>query len=138
MQVDIEVNGEPVNIHMKLGESGEAFFVQEYLENDFDELPANLTTSPLPTEEFSAKYDDRYFPLGHFIYYIINQSNSVRSRMNRLTATYMILDSLSFNRADIAVNDSVEVKLRRNSIVGSLNDKEKIYENQTSDYKTRR
>lgn len=59
-QVDIEVNGEPVNIHMKLGESGEAFFVQEYLENDFDELPANLTTSPLPTDEFTAQYDDRY------------------------------------------------------------------------------
>lgn len=50
----------------------------------------------------------------------------------------MVIDSLSSNRADIDVSDSVEVKLRRNSIVGSLNDKEKIYENQTSDYKTRR
>lgn len=28
-QVDIEVNGEPVNLHMKLGENGEAFFVEE-------------------------------------------------------------------------------------------------------------
>lgn len=56
--MDIEVNGEPVNIHMKLGESGEAFFVEECLENDLDELPANLTTSPLPTEEFSTKFTD--------------------------------------------------------------------------------
>ncbi|GBP88683.1 Phosphatidate phosphatase LPIN3, partial [Eumeta japonica] len=26
--VDLELNGEPLNIHMKLGESGEAFFVE--------------------------------------------------------------------------------------------------------------
>ena len=29
LQVDIEINGEPVNLHMKLGENGEAFFVKE-------------------------------------------------------------------------------------------------------------
>lgn len=29
LQVDIEVNGEPVDLHMKLGDNGEAFFVQE-------------------------------------------------------------------------------------------------------------
>lgn len=58
-QVDIEVNGEPVNIHMKLGESGEAFFVQECPENDADELPENLATSPLPSEEYANKYNDR-------------------------------------------------------------------------------
>ena len=52
------MNGEPVNIHMKLGESGEAFFVQECPENDLDELPPNLATSPLPTEEYSSIYDD--------------------------------------------------------------------------------
>lgn len=28
-QVDIEINGEPVNLHMKLGDNGEAFFVEE-------------------------------------------------------------------------------------------------------------
>lgn len=33
LQVDIEINGEPVDLHMKLGENGEAFFVQE-LESD--------------------------------------------------------------------------------------------------------
>uniref|UniRef100_A0A8D3E139 phosphatidate phosphatase n=1 Tax=Scophthalmus maximus TaxID=52904 RepID=A0A8D3E139_SCOMX len=31
--VDIEINGEPVDLHMKLGDNGEAFFVQE-TEND--------------------------------------------------------------------------------------------------------
>lgn len=29
VQVDIEINGEPVSLHMKLGENGEAFFVKE-------------------------------------------------------------------------------------------------------------
>lgn len=29
LQVDIEINGEPVSLHMKLGENGEAFFVEE-------------------------------------------------------------------------------------------------------------
>lgn len=29
LQVDIEINGESVDLHMKLGDNGEAFFVQE-------------------------------------------------------------------------------------------------------------
>lgn len=37
--VDIEINGEPVDLHMKLGDSGEAFFVQEL---DSDEVGASL------------------------------------------------------------------------------------------------
>nr|CAD7197548.1 unnamed protein product [Timema douglasi] len=32
--VDIEINGEPLDIHMKLGESGEAFFVEEISEEE--------------------------------------------------------------------------------------------------------
>ncbi|XP_046708316.1 phosphatidate phosphatase LPIN2-like isoform X2 [Silurus meridionalis] len=48
--IDIEVNGSPVNLHMKLGDNGEAFFVQET--QDTDELvPDHLVTSPIPTEE---------------------------------------------------------------------------------------
>jgi len=33
LQVDMEINGEPVDLHMKLGDNGEAFFVKE-TEND--------------------------------------------------------------------------------------------------------
>lgn len=36
-QVDMEINGEPVDLHMKLGDNGEAFFVQE-MENNQVEL----------------------------------------------------------------------------------------------------
>lgn len=28
-QVDIEINGESVDLHMKLGDNGEAFFVEQ-------------------------------------------------------------------------------------------------------------
>lgn len=49
-QVDIEVNGEPVDIHMKLGESGEAFFVEEVEGDDLEPMPNNLATSPIPPE----------------------------------------------------------------------------------------
>lgn len=52
LQVDIEVNGEPVNIHMKLGESGEAFFVEECPEDFLEVLPDHMATSPIPTNEF--------------------------------------------------------------------------------------
>uniref|UniRef100_I3IVR3 phosphatidate phosphatase n=1 Tax=Oreochromis niloticus TaxID=8128 RepID=I3IVR3_ORENI len=44
--VDMEINGEPVDLHMKLGENGEAFFVQE-TENDQEVVPSYLATSPI-------------------------------------------------------------------------------------------
>uniref|UniRef100_A0A3Q3RG74 phosphatidate phosphatase n=2 Tax=Mastacembelus armatus TaxID=205130 RepID=A0A3Q3RG74_9TELE len=47
--IDIEVNGEPVDLHMKLGDNGEAFFVQE-AEQQNQIVPAHLATSPIPTE----------------------------------------------------------------------------------------
>ncbi|CAH1114571.1 unnamed protein product [Psylliodes chrysocephalus] len=50
--VDIEINGEPQEIHMKLGESGEAFFVEEIEEDDDVEIPEHLATSPIPVSEF--------------------------------------------------------------------------------------
>uniref|UniRef100_A0A8D0A6A1 phosphatidate phosphatase n=1 Tax=Sander lucioperca TaxID=283035 RepID=A0A8D0A6A1_SANLU len=48
--IDIEINGEPVELHMKLGDNGEAFFVQE-TEQHNEIVPAHLVTSPIPTEE---------------------------------------------------------------------------------------
>lgn len=37
---------------MKLGESGEAFFVEEIEEDDDVEIPEHLATSPIPVSEF--------------------------------------------------------------------------------------
>ncbi|XP_041814020.1 phosphatidate phosphatase LPIN1-like [Chelmon rostratus] len=44
--VDMEINGEAVDLHMKLGDNGEAFFVQE-TENDQEVVPSYLATSPI-------------------------------------------------------------------------------------------
>ncbi|XP_068063631.1 phosphatidate phosphatase LPIN3 isoform X2 [Anomalospiza imberbis] len=44
--VDIEINGKPVDLHMKLGNSGEAFFVEE-LEEHEGSIPFFLCTSPI-------------------------------------------------------------------------------------------
>ncbi|XP_011204863.2 phosphatidate phosphatase LPIN3 isoform X2 [Bactrocera dorsalis] len=56
--VDIEINGEPVDIHMKLGDSGEAFFVEECPEEDAEALPENMATSPIPSSYFPNKFDN--------------------------------------------------------------------------------
>ncbi|XP_036904626.1 phosphatidate phosphatase LPIN1 isoform X2 [Sturnira hondurensis] len=47
--VDIEINGESVDLHMKLGDNGEAFFVQE-TDNDQEVVPVHLATSPILSE----------------------------------------------------------------------------------------
>ncbi|XP_023795682.1 LOW QUALITY PROTEIN: phosphatidate phosphatase LPIN3 [Cyanistes caeruleus] len=44
--VDIEINGEPVDLHMKLGDNGEAFFVEESQEHE-GSIPFLLCTSPI-------------------------------------------------------------------------------------------
>ncbi|KAI5102094.1 phosphatidate phosphatase LPIN1 isoform X2, partial [Silurus meridionalis] len=47
--VDIAINGEPVKLHMKLGENGEAFFVKETI-SDMETVPSHLATSPIMTD----------------------------------------------------------------------------------------
>ncbi|NP_001230946.1 phosphatidate phosphatase LPIN1 isoform X1 [Cricetulus griseus] len=47
--VDIEINGESVDLHMKLGDNGEAFFVEE-TDNDQEVIPTYLATSPILSE----------------------------------------------------------------------------------------
>lgn len=59
-QVDLELNGEPLNIHMKLGETGEAFFVEEVPENEV-EYSAHLATSPIPDNGFTL-YQEQSLP----------------------------------------------------------------------------
>ncbi len=44
--IDIEINGDAVDLHMKLGDNGEAFFVQE-TEEENEKVPAYLATSPI-------------------------------------------------------------------------------------------
>ncbi|XP_069742425.1 phosphatidate phosphatase LPIN1 isoform X3 [Narcine bancroftii] len=51
--VDIEINGEPVELQMKLGDNGEAFFVQEATNNKVN-VPLRLATSPIIISEGAA------------------------------------------------------------------------------------
>jgi phosphatidate phosphatase LPIN len=48
-------------IHMKLGESGEAFVVDECPEDDIEQLSANMATSPLPTSKFSKYVENKSY-----------------------------------------------------------------------------
>ncbi|KAG9479020.1 hypothetical protein GDO78_012606 [Eleutherodactylus coqui] len=59
--IDIEINGEPVDLHMKLGDNGEAFFVQE-TEEENEQVPAYLATSPIPTDTHFFKNVHNYMP----------------------------------------------------------------------------
>ncbi|XP_018409395.1 PREDICTED: phosphatidate phosphatase LPIN2 [Nanorana parkeri] len=72
--IDIEINGEPVDLHMKLGDNGEAFFVQE-IEEENVSVPAYLATSPIPTDDHffknvhshlsNSREGERASPLSH-------------------------------------------------------------------------
>ncbi|XP_061850471.1 phosphatidate phosphatase LPIN2 isoform X4 [Colius striatus] len=57
--IDIEINGDAVDLHMKLGDNGEAFFVQE-TEEENEKVPAYLATSPIPTEDQFFKDSDNH------------------------------------------------------------------------------
>ncbi|KAL1453622.1 hypothetical protein WDU94_009949 [Cyamophila willieti] len=48
--VEIEINGNPANVHMKLGDSGEAFFVQPVNIDEDGHIPPHLTCSPIPLD----------------------------------------------------------------------------------------
>lgn len=43
-QIDIEINGDAVDLHMKLGDNGEAFFVQETEEENVSALSFMIAT----------------------------------------------------------------------------------------------
>ena len=47
--VDLEVNGEPMEIQMKLDDTGAAFFVEEVAETE-EVCSPELATSPIPDQ----------------------------------------------------------------------------------------
>jgi len=48
--VDIEINGDPIEIQMKLDDTGAAFFVEPVEDGEEDELLEGLATSPIPEQ----------------------------------------------------------------------------------------
>eukprot|EP00092_Neocalanus_flemingeri_P020860 GFUD01022598.1.p1 GENE.GFUD01022598.1~~GFUD01022598.1.p1 ORF type:complete len:340 (+),score=103.77 GFUD01022598.1:125-1144(+) len=61
--VDLEVNGEPVLIQMKLGDTGEAFFVED-VANSKDSWNVDLATSPIPDQAAGALFCQREAKIG--------------------------------------------------------------------------
>uniref|UniRef100_A0A8C1UIE0 phosphatidate phosphatase n=1 Tax=Cyprinus carpio TaxID=7962 RepID=A0A8C1UIE0_CYPCA len=64
--VDIEVNGEPVSLHMKLGDNGEAFFVKEnedfevcLADCEFSSVSCDVTESPSSITSSSSRRKKR-------------------------------------------------------------------------------
>ncbi|XP_074068073.1 phosphatidate phosphatase LPIN3 isoform X2 [Macrotis lagotis] len=55
--VDIEINGEPVDLQMKLGDNGEAFFVKP-LDSSEEEVSDSLRTSPIPLDNLNEILND--------------------------------------------------------------------------------
>uniref|UniRef100_A0A672N1L8 phosphatidate phosphatase n=1 Tax=Sinocyclocheilus grahami TaxID=75366 RepID=A0A672N1L8_SINGR len=55
--IDIEINGEPVDLHMKLGDNGEAFFVQETEEQNVISVCYCILSSHAMSEACSPKSD---------------------------------------------------------------------------------
>ena len=57
--VDLEINGEPVEIQMKLDDTGAAFFVEEVAETEEVGSP-ELATSPIPDQSGEGVVDKIY------------------------------------------------------------------------------
>ena len=54
VQVDLEINDEPVDLHMKLDDNGTAFFVEDINSEDSEDedIPPELATSPIPQQSY--------------------------------------------------------------------------------------
>lgn len=66
-QVDIEINGEAVDLHMKLGDNGEAFFVQE-MDNDQVRVKINFNLLKIQCLLFRVSFELTNFVEKHHLY----------------------------------------------------------------------
>ncbi|XP_032999013.1 phosphatidate phosphatase LPIN1 isoform X3 [Lacerta agilis] len=97
--VDIEINGESVDLHMKLGDNGEAFFVEE-TGDDQEAIPYHLATSPILTE-------------GTALMELQLKRNSVDRLRNMDTGSSSQLPTLVSSSAVEPTSSSCSVKKRR-------------------------
>ena len=79
--VDLEINGEPVEIQMKLDDTGAAFFVEEVAETEEVGSP-QLATSPIP-DQSGLPFEDRistFLIWGHRCCIVLYQDSSGERR----------------------------------------------------------
>ncbi|XP_035789271.1 phosphatidate phosphatase LPIN3-like isoform X1 [Anopheles albimanus] len=151
--VDIELNGEPVELQMKLGDSGEAFFVEECDEDD-SEVPAHMATSPIPSHSYLTNYDGEGECSGGPMFKGAAGTNDSSGSvgpvepgegMVMMVGTVATTSSAAGTAESIvaALADTEEPMLRprRNSVdlSNEIADQERAkFENQRSEYRTRR
>ncbi|XP_053666493.1 phosphatidate phosphatase LPIN3 [Anopheles marshallii] len=152
--VDIEVNGEPVDLQMKLGESGEAFFVEECAEDD-SEVPAHMATSPIPSHSYLSNYEEsvqRNDGSGGPIFKALEANETTGAAGEGVAAgptieigegavMMMVASQAATRENDGVVENELLPRLRRNSVDLSNENPElerSKFENQRSEYSHRR
>uniref|UniRef100_A0A2M4A369 phosphatidate phosphatase n=2 Tax=Anopheles triannulatus TaxID=58253 RepID=A0A2M4A369_9DIPT len=151
--VDIELNGEPVELQMKLGDSGEAFFVEECDEDD-SEVPAHMATSPIPSHSYLTNYDgDGEYSGGPMFKGAVGTKDSGGSvgpvepdegmvmMVGAIASTTTAAVTTESNVAALADTEEPMLRPRRNSVdlSNENTDQERAkFENQRSEYRTRR
>ncbi|XP_010010066.1 PREDICTED: LOW QUALITY PROTEIN: phosphatidate phosphatase LPIN3-like [Nestor notabilis] len=120
--VDIEINGEPVDLHMKLGDNGEAFFVQELEENE-GSIPSRLCTSPIPTEQ--SLEEDAQPPYGQeaaSAEVTLRKRRRRRRKPKRKEVSDMALEGCEETRSDMSMEEPCELPAPSDSVYFSFAD----------------
>ncbi|XP_061076750.1 phosphatidate phosphatase LPIN2-like isoform X1 [Conger conger] len=113
--VDIEINGEPVELHMKLGDNGEAFFVEEN-EHLEERVPAHLCTSPISMEGAESRETSESPPS--------TQSRRKKRRRKRIRSDPHLREDGGSSSDD---RDATETEMREEPLTPSLASIKSVY-----------
>ncbi|KDR23839.1 phosphatidate phosphatase LPIN2 isoform X2 [Zootermopsis nevadensis] len=115
--VDIEINGESLDIHMKLGDSGEAFFVEEVTPSELGDdevIPPHLACSPIPDDNFLLHFHGRGATITEI------HDNTINLHEKNVDVTYSLQESRCEGIQNYESNvDSSQVQSQMSSRDGS-------------------
>ncbi len=93
--VDIEINGEPVDLHMELGDAGEAYFIEKLYDSQEDLLSPSSTTPASQNEKINS--------------FILLSDNKDESSSSKTTSPPIdILNNNSSNKTTESPNSSFD------------------------------
>ena len=121
-QVDIEINDEPVDIHMKLDEQGAAFFVEDVSDSEDEEIPPELATSPIPEAgQFMSDNSQKSSSASPVNRSLIGEFNAVASGEDAEKEKASEASASSSKTAEVAIPESSS----NTSLKGKLNRKKR-------------
>lgn len=84
LTVDIEINGQPVDLHMRLGDAGEAYFVDEYSidENDESSRSTSSCESLHDSNYRTASYESAENEDSRRGTLVLNEQELINSKLN--------------------------------------------------------